>query len=276
MSEHHCTSCTRPATDAAAICHICTDEAARLLRGARVLIVELRTTIAKLDRRTPPGLTASGHERSLIYDVHAARVLSDFADCIRGWASSVGKLEGLSSPITAWATPDRNDTASWLVAQLPVIRRHEFAATMLADLRRHTARALKEIDLPAQTVFLGPCATPVDDGTCQAAVYAPLGRAEASCHSCGARHNVSERREWLLASLEELRVTAATARKLALYLGVDIGQSTIVDWRKAERIQALSPTEEEAAAGRDVYRFGDILGCKRQLVAQRAGDGVAA
>lgn len=109
-----CTYCRSPQTDSAALCHICTDDLGRLLRGARVLADELCAT--------PEG--------------RGSEALDQLATTVRFWGGSVAQLAD------DWRTPDRNDTASWLIAQLPSIRRHEFSSTMLSNMIMATHHAV--------------------------------------------------------------------------------------------------------------------------------------
>lgn len=259
-----CACCDKPQTDAAALCHLCTAEAVRLLRGTRALADELGVNVAKLDRTmTVPASRPFGHPIPL--SLPAAEVLWRLAATIVTWERAVRLLPDLPKAMPAWKTPDRNDSAAWLAAAMPTVRRHAFAGQLVADLRRAWADALRIIDLPAQTVFLGPCEASSFLDQCHAAVYAQIGASTAVCSSCGAQHDVAERREWLLTSLEELAVTASMARRLAVYLGVSMPESTISRWKTKGVVVPLSDTGVEV-----VFRFGDLLAQKRKVIAQRA------
>jgi hypothetical protein len=259
MSSNPCTYCRKPQTDAASLCHLCTSEASRLLRGVRALADELRVTVTKLDKTAIfAGPRSQTFARPLPINLPAAEILWRLGSTVVTWERSIRLLPEISKgQIVVFAT-DQNGSADFLVAHLPAIRKHEFAGQLLVDLKKATSDALRAIDLPETKVFLGPCETPGLVETCHAAVYAKIGASWARC-SCGASHDVAERREWLLSSMEELTVTASTARKLALYLGISIPAATISDWKRKEWIAEVEP---------DVYRFGDILAVKRRDLAK--------
>ncbi len=257
-----CVYCHKPQTDAAALCHPCTEELGRLLNGARALADELKINMAKLDR-TGTKTSSAPFRRPLPISLPAAEVLWDLASTITTWERSIQLMADLPAALKPWRTSDRNDTIAFVVATLPTVRRHEFAGQMLVDLRVLWGRGLAVIDLPPATVFLGSCETPGATETCHTALYAQVGASVLSCPSCGAQHDVSERRDWLLTSMEELTVTASTARRLAVYLGVTLSAATISDWKRKEWLTPLSGGLE---GDPDLYRFGDLLALKRRDV----------
>lgn len=266
MSSNPCTSCHKRQTDQAWLCHICTSEAGRLLRGARALVEELRVNVAKLDRTAiNVGSHSQAFARPLPINLPAAEALWQIGRTLAVWERSVQLLPEIRSSVsTVDGHPSRNTSADFLISALPIIRKHEFAGQLLADLRRDAKAALKIIDLPALTVFLGSCETPSYVEICHAAIYAKVGASSAKCSACGALHDVAERREWLLSSMEELTVTASTARKLALYLGISIPAPTISDWKRKGWISEL-----QLDSG--LYRFGDLLAVKRRDMAKVPG-----
>lgn len=83
-----------------------------------------------------------------------------------------------------------------------------------------------------------------------------VGAATVTCPSCATVQTVDDRREHLLASAEEKRLTAAEiARAVSMLGGAQVSSNRIRKWRHRGRLHPVGVT----AKGQPTYRCGDVL-----------------
>ena len=116
---------------------------------------------------------------------------------------------------------------------------------MLVDAVSSKIRWAAEIvDRPTDLRYAGPCgATTVDEAglavKCTEDMYAPPGQPLAECRGCGATVPLDERRQWMLARVEDMLLPADLAAYAARGLGLEVSDSTIRVW--ASICQASQP-----------------------------------
>jgi hypothetical protein len=125
------------------------------------------------------------------------------------------------------------------------------------------------VDRPADKWYAGKCSTTTmgdpdnpSVGSCGVELYAREDRGWIDCPGCGVRHDVAERREFLLIEARDYLVTATeAARALLAWTDYDGTETKLMDrirkWRDRESLDVADVTSLQ---GRDrhLYRLGDI------------------
>lgn len=270
-----CHVCSSPTGDDGNLCRTHTDELARelatllphweLRHGHRDhvpgLVEELEVTRTRQARITAERHGGRSAERPLPWNEHAAAVASNLNTTVNAWALDVSRIgEDERDPLAEHHYSDTAAVAGWLIRNLRTLRHHPEAGQAYDELLDTIREARRSVDRPLERIFAGPCGEPLD-GTveeCREDLYAAPGRLTAICRACGARHDMAQRREWMLAALEDQVAYSGLLAGLITSLGVPIGSSTIRRWASAaggNRIHAVSVD----AKRRPLYRIGDVL-----------------
>lgn len=121
-------------------------------------------------------------------------------------------------------------------------------------------------DVPGSKAVPGsvapPAAAPPAAAVCGADLYAKSGEPFVTCPRCGQTWPVAERREILLAAVDDQVVTATVVAKSLTSLGDEVTAERIRQW--AHRNQLIPVTRD--SQGRPLYRVSDV----RRLLAQDA------
>lgn len=165
----------------------------------------------------------------------------------------------------------RNTTASmlhYLARQFRLIVSEEWAPVILDEMLDLERRLARMVDRPADRWYAGKCSArdPFDPAgvMCTSELYANADRGWIDCPGCGTRHDVAERRDFLLAEAKDILVTATeAARALLAWTDYDGTETKLVDrirkWRDRDK-DPLEVRDVTSLAGRDrhLYRLGDI------------------
>ena len=170
-----------------------------------------------------------------------------------------GDTEGLPPTISAWC--------AWLIERTPRIRSHPRAAQMVDDLARLLEKATTIIDRPPEQLFCGKC--PI----CAADLYADYGAVSVTCKKChraglGEVHDVSTKREELLAMKAHQWVTIGLCVAILGDFGMPVQLHTIHNWTRLDRGQRLAPRGVDLN-GRNLYRVGDVIDLARSEANRR-------
>jgi hypothetical protein len=145
----------------------------------------------------------------------------------------------------------------WIVGQ-------RWCEDMLDELLDVEQRLARLIDRPPDRWYAGKCSAPIgeDGDLCPAELYAVNEKGSILCHTCGERHDVAQRRDFLLDEAREVHVTATEAASALLaWTDYDGSETKLVDlirrWRDRERLDVADVT---SLLGKDrhLYRLGDI------------------
>lgn len=101
--------------------------------------------------------------------------------------------------------------AAWLAGLPGLIALHPAGDEMHDEITHVTAEVRRLIGRPAEKVYAGPCQAPTDEGVCPDHLYARPGAEQTRCHSCGAEHDVAERRVTMVDYAARLKVPASVA-----------------------------------------------------------------
>lgn len=243
MSEHLC-ACGQPAPDTT-LCRSCADRLAADLGDVPAYAQELELTLARLTRHgrsdgSPSTTTA------LPIDIRASEASWVLRNTLTGW---IRVLDGEGA---TWPEGTLTAMSRWLLARVDLLARHE-EGDQAADEIGYAMRQVRHVvDRPPEQIYAGPC----DTDACAADVYAKPGAQTARCRDCRTEYDVSERREWLLAAVEDILATATEiAQALPGLLERGLSVNTIRSWAYAGRLV----THGVDLQGRPLYRIGDVI-----------------
>lgn len=204
---------------------------------------------------------------ALPVNLDARELLYDAYDTLAAWCGSLGALEIGSSQLVAY-----------LLTHAPDIRFLEDAAQCYDEITYLHSRLEYAVDRSPERIYAGPCHADRDGVRCERDLYAPPGKsrddaAEIVCdghrgdeEGCGATHLAGDRKEWLLASLEDSLVPLDELRafvKSTLHMPWPPG-GTVRSWVNRKQIQPHTVIH-----GVDFYRGGDVLEKVREWATTR-------
>lgn len=161
MSQSECGHCARPVSDGAALCAGCTTRLRRELRSIPELVEDLHITLARQDRLTPRQLGRGG-DSPVAWKDPASVALADLRGYLTSWVRCIADERGLAITHLRDTSPA---CAAWLVHYLPIVRHHQAAGELLAEIDRSATAARAVTDLPPNSsrFLVGPCPEVNDD-----------------------------------------------------------------------------------------------------------------
>jgi hypothetical protein len=167
---------------------------------------------------------------------------------LRGW---VALMPGPTPHGTAPAL------AGWLVGQLDTLRRQDWAADLLQELRDALNACAHATDRAGAKVFAGMCPTVTMEGSCDTPLYAQPGRPVSRCRKCEAEWDVTDWRERALAASEHHSGTAAEISRMLSdpVTREALPQATIRQWVRRQKLEAYAC---EVATRRNQYLVSDV------------------
>jgi hypothetical protein len=252
-----CHICSAPTGDGANLCRTHTDELARELASVPDLVHELEVTRTRQARIVAEKHGGRSAERPLPWNEHASARGFELNATLNAWALDVSRLgEDERDRLAEHHHTDTAAVAAWLGRNLSTLRQHDEAGTAYDEILDAIRSARQAVDRPLERVFAGPCNAPHEDGTtCPEDLYGHPGKLTATCRACGTRHDMAQRREWMLSVIEDQVAYSGLLAGLVSNLGVQIGSSTIRRYAAAGRIKVISVD----AKRRPLYRIGDVL-----------------
>jgi hypothetical protein len=234
---HPCpVGCDVPAPDDLTICRPCLADIRQALAELPALVDHLHATLAReVGRGAQNGGRAA--EKPLPYDVRASRV---------GWIRDLEE------------NPERHpkDTlpsmSRWLLRRIEAIGTHAAAEEIHREIVGGTARGWKAVDSPPERVYLGPC-------NCGTELHALPGATAATCRDCSLVHDVTERREHMVAAMRDRLFTGAEIARLATHLGGSIDRDRCRKLIKVWATRKLIVAHGSSASGDPLYPFGETL-----------------
>ncbi|MDF5755808.1 hypothetical protein [Spongiactinospora sp. TRM90649] len=250
------------------ICTACAAQLARNLGDVPALARELETTAT---RQARTGTGAGSGETPLQWDERARAAEHDLVVVLTSWGMVLQQgMPPIIGPICATdcrhatchaaglAHGPRADTlpsvSRWLLRHLRAIQAAPDAARIASDVARAVHACRRAIDRPPPLLYAGLC------DACATPLYARLGAAQVACPRCldphggRIRYDVTTRRDWMLASVEDMRLPAGDIARALTSLVRPIDPALIYTWRARGR---LAPHGVDAR-GRALYRVGDV------------------
>lgn len=264
--------CDEPIRDNAHLCTGCGRRLQQQLAEIPNLLDEVQTTRLRLSRTGAPnvGVTSRSSDTPLPYNDGPLKASSALHDVLRRWTEVVVDTAG-----APWPRDMPADLSRFLLKHLRVLRRHEQASVCYEQLT-HTIGWLRgTVDRPADLTYAGICSAWVvlddDDGDitltrCPTHLYVPFGRRTVKCGACDTEHDMAQRREVLLAALEDQLAHVALLSQGLSNLGRELNESTVRSWVFRKRLAAHGQDD----LGRELYRVGDVLDLMRAEAVRQA------
>lgn len=197
----------------------------------------------------------------------------------------------------SWPADHPASMAAWLLLHVAELLRLPAAGEAVDEITAAVRSVERLVDRRADELFAGPCNAPPqqpDDGcgcgchrsgdrrgcstcgtadgghvpVCGADVWARPGSAFAWCQRCRWRYDVAQRRDWLLAAVEHVLVSATDLARAVSRLGAldePITPSMVRNWADRGMIVAHGVDGQ----GRPLYRVGEVLDTAAQVAARR-------
>lgn len=253
------TDCTNPscapypAGEGAFVCKNCLHGLRRDLGDIPALIDDLHTTLSRQDvLGSSSGRRAS--ETSLPWKETASEALWVLIDTVM---SAVRDLYEPGMPF-----PDAPIAgARWLLAHVTVVAASAEGGRLVDEVGSAVAKAYEAIDRPPDRLVAGQCG----HKGCEEYLYARPDARHTACRSCGAIHEVGERRAWMVNYAAEMQLPAVLALQwVRTLMGKSIPRGTWDSWVARSRIGASSHDH----VGVPLYRFGDVRDLAADWVAR--------
>ncbi|MET4059962.1 hypothetical protein ABIB35_001507 [Arthrobacter sp. UYP6] len=249
MSGCTAASCKVELSGGIMLCHEHTTRLEAALREVPGAWQNIQVSACKLDVGAGSvggmGGEASGSEPA---NLNALDKGQQLLTVLRGW---VALMPGPTPHGTAAAL------AGWLVANLRTLRRQDWAADLLQELRDALNACNHATDRAGEKVFAGMCPTETDGTVCEQPLYALAGRPIARCRTCGQEWDVSDWRERALTAAEYQHGTAAQISRMLSdpVTREALPQATIRSWVNRKK---LDPVACDVATRRMIYLVSDV------------------
>lgn len=246
-----CTVCTRPVIDTGYACWDCTNRLARRLEFITSNAGELDTVITR-QARGPARLAGRSADTPLPYQAEASDNAWTIHQTLSTWAKSIVDERGIPAP-----APASDALAAFISQQLPWLRCQPDAAAGFDELDYAAWLLRVTIDTRPDLTYLGACNTPTDTGpACDTELRAAKDAKTVTCPSCGARHDVADRRAELLRRVHNMLMTAPEiAAAITAWRG-PLPVNTVYSWARRRRLPRRGT---DPATGQPRYRLGDAL-----------------
>lgn len=228
------------------LCHDCTTALRVELTDVPELLAELDITLSRQDRLTDPtNRTRTGGERPLPYKPHVTPAVWLLHHTLHTWALDHGAPENSTTP----------GLAQHLLVNLHHIQNHPDAGRLVDEITHAIHHAREAIDRPDdRRQFLGPCDAELDDRShCREEIYGVPWRDHATCDSCGARHHIATRQQWMRDIAHD---HLGTSTEIAGYLrttGIHCTPDVIRGYVRRGRLAPATDTNPP------LYRMADVL-----------------
>lgn len=293
-----CSTCTRPVTDNAYLCPLCTKDLERHLSEIPALVGELAVTYTRSTRSGDGSSGSKSAQTALPWSERASEALDDLMTCLSTWCQLVDKEKHADR--RALPHDDPLSKSRWLLWHLEWLRHHESSPRALDELARCTAAINHVMDLKADRVYAGPCKSeyhhgncdcpchrrgrcngaqcwdihqPTDtevtaDACCLVEIYAKPTADVVVCRSCKTPHNVTDRRAWLLTQAEDQLAHAELIGQALASMGEAVTPDMIKGYATRGRI---APHGHRIIEGkqRALYRVGDVIAVVREIEMER-------
>ena len=255
--------CTVELSDGITICHDHTTRLEEALREVPGAWQNIYVSACKLDVGAGSvggmGGEASGSEPA---NLDALDKGGQLLVVLRGW---VALMAGPTPHGTAPAL------AGWLAGMLGTVRRQDWAADLLQELRDALNACAHVTDRAGAKVFAGMCPTVTMEGTCDTPLYTQPGRPYSHCPRCKAAWDVSDWRERALVAAELHTGTAAEISRMLSdpVLTLELPPDNIRKWARRGKIEVSGLTER----GKPLYSVAQVREVWTQMMASNYNRG---
>jgi len=250
--------------------------------GDENLLVELETTATRQAQLgSPVGVkTRGGGEKPVFFLESASTLLGDIRRELLYWGALA------ADTWTHLQRRDRGprDIAAWLASVPGLLAGLEGVEVMHARMVAFEKHVWRIIDAPRKHVYLGNCASEVEDGSeCPRYLYAPLANdgkppAFIRCPGCRASVDVVQRQRDLVARACAAEGTAAEVSRVLARIGIPVQPATVRGYARDRMVQGkLYPARIRVVeATEDGHPLYNIRECLDVYMASEAKRGKAA
>ncbi|MGA4988621.1 hypothetical protein [Nonomuraea bangladeshensis] len=158
--------------------------------------------------------------------------------------------------------------STWLLRQAEWLRHHPAGGEAVQEVGDAVQGVRMVIDRPPDRLYAGPC------DVCQMPLYARPGDAEVPCRRCLAEdgerlvYDISARRKWMLAQIENLLGSSSYVAMVATGVGVKVSSSAVRMWVKRGKLapRKYAPPLKPDGPPRPLYRVGDVVSVARGAI----------
>lgn len=255
-------SCEAPTADGVYLCKAHLEELVMALRGVPGLVEDLEVTITRQSRTGGQQHGSRSADRPLVWNEHASTALTELTASLAAWSYEASCVEQDERDLLDFVyDQDTPELARWLARNYRNARRLDTAGDLHAEILDRITVATRAVDLPPEKKFLGICNTTRDDDSgggntpCREDLYALPKQRWVTCKGCGENHDADQRRETLLADLEDQLIHAGLLASVIAGFGVPVVSDTIRSWAHRGRL----PVKGRDQHRRPLYRVGDVL-----------------
>lgn len=274
MSECLIDGCGRPVRDAG-VCATCA-------RACDVALGEVSWLLHQLDlvitRQTARAEHVGGHaaQQPLAFSWEGSEQRWALVNTVTTWARVVADEKPARLP----DTDSVGILAAWLTGHVEWLRHHPDGHEAIDELTACIRRAQQVIDVRPDRIYAGPCGVtgekPVgpicaacSHASCKAIhpcgqdLYADPMSAVVTCHACGQRYDVAQRKAWLMEAARDYLASASEASALCYKMLGDLVTTAMI--RGYVRRGKLASHAARLEHGREValYRIGDVIDAAR-------------
>jgi hypothetical protein len=285
-------SCTRPIRDSAFLCRECTGTLEKHLAELPALAADLDTTRTRTSRIGGRGLgiVVRSSDRPVPWNDRASRLVTELATTLASWTRravelrqrppgpACGRCSHPSCGMLRSYDPPAGDSvpalSSFLLAALPTLRHLPEVTALADDVESITRRGADVVDRPADQTYFGPCGAmdywpeggPIlCTARCPGDLYGPEDAKHLTCTTCGAEHDVTAVRAYLLSEAQDQLVTAADLSKFLSAYGEPLTAERIRQWAS----RGLLVAHGKDRGGRPLYRVSEAVDRLTQIQATR-------
>lgn len=257
-----CGNCEAP-LDGFTLCHQCTTPLEDDLRAVAGVWEDIMVSGSRLDVGAPSVGGSGGHAGS---QEPANLDALDRAQTLRvilgGWKSQLPTIGPFGEPPVI---------ARWLLTQIPLIRKMDWAATLKDELHEALNDCRQATDRRDERIFAGICPMENDEGVaCGYAVFTQPGRARARCNKCQAWWDASE---WRTRAMRAAGIHEGTPAELSRIIsdpitGETIQQATIRQWVRRKKLSPVGTNDK----GRPTYQVRKVRNLWARMQASAYGN----
>jgi hypothetical protein len=251
-----CGNCPTPTGEGQFLCHRCCEALEWDLAEVDSTVDALWASAARRDVGSG-SVGSSGHKsptepaNSRAYDT--GRTLNTI---LTGWATALG-----------YPARDAVKASTVLLARIREVREQDWAPVLKQELSEALADCRRAMDRAANRAFAGMCPTTENGQECGTPVYAPQGKPEARCPTCGATWDVTD---WRERALEAAGMHTGTPAEVSRMLSDPVTGEALPQGRIRQWINRGTLTPIGDRNGRPVYQVRKVRNLWDRMTAKAA------
>lgn len=182
------TNCDTQPGDGITLCHEHTSDLERNLAEVDSVWEDLQVTVARLDVGGRSVGSAGTTTSKPPVNLDASDKAQTLEAVLSGWHSVM--IEGPKLEATV--------TASLLLANVPWIRKQDWAGDLYDELDAALEACRRATDRAADRITLGACGNTFEDVECPGTMITTVGGRYGRCRTCGATCDAQERQRWII------------------------------------------------------------------------------